>query len=502
MIGRKSFLVYFNQVFGAVTGIIGMFFIARFMANPDFNYGIVNFALGFAGMFGFIGNLFGKAHVKRMSEGLDEGQCMGTFVSLQTLTVAIMLGISFGSIMIWKYGLGRGFETPAHETVLYIILSFVAIKALGNIGVKTFQAKGEIAKREIARFMDYNVPTIFIIIVSLTGGQAIELAYTYLTGALLMSLVAIYFMKNIEIKKPDFLLAKSYFVFALPFFISSITSKLGKQLDTVMVQAFWSSSNVGYYAVSLRFAAMVTGISTAVVTVLFPKISNHHSQNDWHSIKELTISSTRYLSMIVVPLVFLLIILPEEIIIILLSARFLPATRVMQVMALSSFFIVLSGPLISVLGGIDRPLMTAKITISSNLLNFALNIILIPASLFGVSLLGLKELGAAIATLSASIFLFVFISIYAKRESGAVVYKGIPVHIFSGISAGLIVLILKYNVMEIVRFYHLGFYGLLFMGLYSLFLFIVGELTKDDIDYFLENLHILSIYKYIKEELK
>jgi len=210
MIGRKSFLVYFNQIFGAVTGVIGMFFIARFMTDPAYNYGIVTFALGFAGLFSFVGTVFNGAHVKRVSEGQDEGTCMGTYISLKTISVTIMLISAFGGILFWKHILGRGFQSPTHESVLYIILILITIKSMTGIGTNTFVGRREIVKLEIVKFMDHNIPFVFIILVSITGGQAVQLAYAYFTGGLLMALAALHFLKPIPVKRPTWAMAKSY----------------------------------------------------------------------------------------------------------------------------------------------------------------------------------------------------------------------------------------------------------------------------------------------------
>ncbi len=502
MIGRKSFLVYFNQIFGAVTGVIGMFFIARFMAQPDYNYGMVNFALAFAGMFAFIGNLFSNAHVKRISERQDEGTCMGTYISLTTVCVAIMLGLSLGGILFWKHVLGRGFESKAHETVLYIILSFAALRQIGAIGKITFQARTEIAKREIIRFMDYNVPTIFIIYVALSGGQAVELAYTYLVGALLMALTAIYFLKPITIKKPNWDMAKSYWSFGLPSFFTALAGKLGHKMDIIMIQIFWSSVNVGYYAVSLRFSALLIGLSSAVVVIVFPTISGHHAKSDWNSIRDLVTATSRYLSMIVTPIIFFLIVFPEQTITILLSNAFLPSAPVIRIMAINAFFIVISTPFITLFNGINKPRLGAKFIISCNLLNFGLNILFIPQCLFGIPLFGLKEIGAALATLISSTILLILVLIYSKREAGTTIYNKIPIHLNAGLITGILLLLVERQFLPLVRIYHLAFYGIVFIGLYTLILWVIGEFTKEDWNYIWDSLHPKEMLSYIKDEIK
>lgn len=495
-------MVYFNHIFGAVTGLIGMFFIARFMAQPDYNYGIVSFAIGFTGLFSFIGSLFGSAHVKRLSEGKDEGECVGTYISLKTASVAVMLACAFGAIMFWKHIMGRGFESQIHQDVVYIMLMVTAMKMVGNIGMTTFQGKSEFAKSEIIRFMDYNIPFIFVIYISLTGGQAIELAYTYMTGAVLMALATLFFFKSVKVTMPTMAMAKSYWNFGLPSLFTRIAGLLGKKVDIVMVQLFSSSVNVGYYGVALKFYSVLTGLSGAVGTIIFPTMSGHHANSRWDSIKTLVTGSTRYLSMIVTPIVIFLIIFPEQIIIIMLSRAFVPAVTVVRLMAITAFLSVVKNPLITVFKGINMPKLGAKLSISCNLLNFGLNILFIPPSIFGFQLMGLKEVGAALATLISTAVLFVLTVYYSNKVANATLYEKIPLHIISGLVTGALLTIVETEIFPLLRFYHLIIYGLAFVGLYTLILYVMGEFTKEDWGYIMDSLHPKEMFTYVRDEAK
>jgi len=60
--------------------------------------------MGFVGLFNFIADLgFSSAHVKRISEGKDLGECIGTFATIKILLTVIMVALVIGGIAIWKY---------------------------------------------------------------------------------------------------------------------------------------------------------------------------------------------------------------------------------------------------------------------------------------------------------------------------------------------------------------------------------------------------------------
>jgi len=502
MLGRKSFLVTINRFIEYFTGWLGLFFIARFMANPDFNYGIVQFALGLVTMFGFIGGFFDGAHVKRTSGGeIEEERCLGTFISLKSLAVFVTVLTIFGGLMFWQYVLGFGFETPTHQTAVYIILGFFILRSVGQIATQTFRARKEIAKKEFLNLMDRSVPTIFIIYVALTGGQAIELALTYVAGGALMALFAIFYLKDFKVRRPTWESIKSYWNFALPGFFSKIVSRFGNRVDIVMVQLFWGSSNVGYYASGKRLALIVNGLVAGVGMLIFPTISEYHANGDWEGLRKAVEGAAKYTSLVISPVIIFLILFPREIITIMISRAFLPAAPIVRILAINSFFMLYFRPFMNVITGTNRPELSAKISIAGNMANVALNIILIPDSLFGVPLFGLKEVGAALATLTAGVSISLSKMVVSKRLADVSFTWGTLYHIGAAVASGLILFVWEMQVMPITRFYHLFIYGAAMIGIYTAILYLVGEFTKKEWDYIMEAVHPGKMWKYVKDEL-
>jgi len=502
MLGRKTFLVTVNRFVEYLTGWLGLFFIARFMANPDFNYGVVQFAIGLISMFGFIGGFFDSAHVKRYSGGeIEKDRCMGTFITLKSLAVFVMAVSLIGGLLFWQYVLGMGFQTPTHLTAVYIILGFFLLKSIGQIASQTFRARREMAKRELLALMDRSMPTIFIIYVAYTGGQAIELALTYVAGGAMMALLAIFYLKNINVRRPTMESIKSYWNFALPGFFSKIVGKLGNRLDIVMVQLFWSSSNVGFYAAGRQLAMIVNGLVAGVSTLIFPTISEYHANGDWEALRKAVEGAARYTSLVILPVIVFLILFPKEIISIMISDAFLDAAPVVRILAINSFFLLYFKPFRYVIGGTNRPELSAKISIAGNIANVALNVILIPDSLFGFPLFGLKEVGAAIATLTAMISISLAKMAVSKRIADVSFTWGTLYHIGAAILSGLILYAWQWQVMPITRFYHLFIYGGAMIGIYTAILYLVGEFTKEEWNYIMESINPKKMAKYIKDEL-
>ena len=103
--------------------------------------------MAFIGMFNVIADLgFSSAHVKRISDGKDLGECIGTYATIKILLTVIMAALVIGGIAIWKYVLHNEFFDATKESVIYIFLLYYIFSNLAFIALQTFVGRKEIAK--------------------------------------------------------------------------------------------------------------------------------------------------------------------------------------------------------------------------------------------------------------------------------------------------------------------------------------------------------------------
>ena len=184
-----------------------------------------------------------------------------------------------------------------------------------------------------------------------------------------------------------------------------------------------------------------------------------------------------------------------------ISRAFLPAAPIVRILAINSFFVLYFKPFRYVISGTDRPELSAKISVAGNIANIALNVILIPDSLFGVPLFGLKEVGAGIATLTSMVGISFSKFFVSKRLADVSFTWGTLYHIGAAVASGLILYAWQWQVMPITRFYHLFIYGFAMIGIYTAILYLVGEFTKKEWDYIMESINPKEMAKYVKDEL-
>ncbi len=501
MIARKSALIVFIHIANALLGYIALFFITRFMEPGD--YGIVAFALGFVTLFTIFGSLgFNQAHIKRISEGKNLGTCTGTFIAIKIALVCLMIFIILTSIFIWRFMLGRGFESSTHEMAIYILIGYWAIKLFADAFVFTFNAKKEIAKAQIPSFLMTLTRVAVTIYVAIGGFGSLALAFSYIVGEIVHFLAVLYLFRGYSVKKPSKDCFKDYSKFAFPLVIVVASTLIMTNIDKVLIQLFWSASDVGYYFASYNLSKFVDMFTLAIGILLFPTYSALHTKNNIEGIRNLTFKSERYLSMIVFPMAIGLMVLAEPATFILLSG-WMPAVPILQILPLYALFDALSRPYGSQVVGMNRPDIARNRVIIMVIANILLNLILIPKDIqiLGLNLFGLGARGAAIATVLSYIIGLFYNRAAALKLTGV---KGNPRVLLHLLAAAIMATLLYFiNILFIIdRWFHLLGAALFGLCVYLGILYILNEFKKEDIIFLLDTLNIKKMLQYIRDELK
>lgn len=503
MLARKSFLIMVMAAIGGILGYVALYFIANFM--PKESLGIVAFALSFTTMFGIVKKLgFETAHIKRVSEGKDLGECIGTFIFLKITLAVIYLAVILGVLYIWTDVMGRGFESDDHLIAIYIMVFYGVIASFTEIMKQTFTARKEIAILQISMFIGTVMRVGATIVVAISGRGTIELAFTYIIAETAVLVIAGSFFAKFPIKKPTKSMFKNYSKFALPMVISSSIVLIITNIDKVFIQLFWGAEEVADYFAVYRLVTFLVIIEASVGLLLFPTISELHAKKDKKQIKELVVKSERYLSMTSFPIVVFMIALPLPILNILLDPKYETAAPILQILPIWALVSIISRPYGPLIMGIDRPWFVTISSIIRVSLNVVLNLIFIPIDIkiLGFTGLGLGATGAAIATLCTALFAFIYLRAVAWRLIGL---KWNPVHIIKHIIAASGMMLILYYItsfFDIVRWYQLAIMFFMALGIYFGILYLIREFKKEDYNFFMDTLNPRKMLSYIVGEVK
>ena len=532
MIARKSLLIITSQFFTRFLGWIGLVVIAKLWGGfaPEV-LGTIGFAMAFLGMFNIIADLgFSRAHVKRISEGEDLGTCIGTYAAIKLILTGLMVTVVFAAIFIWKNFFNGGFTDATTESVILVFIIYYIFLNLAQIATVTFEGRREIAKRQVTGIFENIVKVILEILVVIAGVSIVgvasispafnwpsflqplqhfiaihaigSFAMTYVFAVMTTFLVGLWLLRKYPIKKPSFNLFKSYFSFALPIMLISVIGVISVNIDKIMIGYFWTSVEVGYYFTVQQILQILLIFSGALSIVLFPTISEYHSYNKFKKINQTTHLAERYISMMILPIVVVIIIFVNPVINIMLNSAFLPAASTLVGLTIYAFVNSLMVPYLSLISGINRPGVAAKMGVTMFAANILLNYLFIPAdgllSNFGIN----GSTGAAVATmLSGSVGFFGF-RLVAKNLTGIKLLQSyISSHIIAGLVMGFVLYCLNFLILEIHWYYLLGFAGL-GLAVYLGVLFVLKEFTKKDLHFFLDMLRPKEMLRYVKSELK
>ncbi|MFW3145876.1 MAG: oligosaccharide flippase family protein [Thermoplasmatota archaeon] len=499
-ITRKTLLVMVNFVIMGLIGIISWKFVATSM--PQESVGIVHFALGFIGVFSFITNLgFGSSHVKRISEGQDLGRCIGTFMAIQLgLSVVFTLTV-FLSLFFWKEIIGKGFETPAHERIIYLMLLYFISNNLATVATQTFAAKVEIAKNQFTVLMGALVQLGATIIIVLSTNSAYWFAMSFVIGAFFNFAISFSLLSKYPIKMPTLGLFKSYFFFAFPIFIVSALGTIPPNIDKIMIQLFWDAHEVAIYTGGQKFSFYIINIAAGLGMILFPIFSSLNANRKDDEIKDLVLRSERLMAILIAPISALLFSLAIPVVTLLGDTDYRASYLVLQPLAIWGFLRAMISPYRNLIMGIGKPKVLAIISIVSVVSIVLFNFIFIPMdiSMLGIDMLGMGAMGAAIATLLSaalsSILFRIFAYRYAKVFFNPQIFKPL---LISGVMAGAILgLQLLIPADGWVSFI---IYGLVGSAFYFAAMMVLKGFTKEDRELLFNTINPLLMLKYIKEE--
>ena len=532
MIARKSLLIVIAQFLTRSLGWIGLVVLAKLWGGfaPE-ALGVIGFAMSFVGVFNIVADLgFGQAHVKRISEGKDLGTCIGTFFTIKMILTSAMVAIVLLAMFLLENVLHQGFRDATKQSVVFVFLIYYLLLSIQQIASYTFNGKGEIAKMQITSIFENIVKVPLMILVALAGvglvglAPVIEwpaflhpaqqfvashpigsLAMAYVFGITATVLVGFWLMRKYPWKKPSRELGKSYLSFALPMFLYSIIATITANIDKLMIGYFWTATEVGYYFSLQQILQIILVISVGFNTVLFPAYSEYFANKDFEKINRTTRTAERYISMITIPAVIVVIVFVNPVISIMLNSAFLPASSTLIVLTLYALLASLMAPFYSLIIGVNRPGIYAKIGLGMSFINIALNFLLIPQWGLLSSFMIYGPLGAAIAMVLSNAVGFVWIRFSAKKLTGIhLLQSHTPRHVLAGLVMSLLLYLFAFHTgfFPVIRWYHLLLFSGVGLMVYLGILFIIREFTKKDLHFFLDLLNPREMFRYMRAELK
>lgn len=372
-------------------------YIARYL-GPN-QYGLLNYAISFAGLFASFANLgMDQIVVRELVKFPDKRDViLGTVFRLKIIGsfVAIVL------VTITAYLINE----PSYNLLLIVIISFTTI--FQSIGVVElfFQSRVEAKKNVYAQSSSFFIISIIKFLLIIFKQPLLFFAIVHLFEFVLLAVgyYIVYRASNYSFSnwKYNKVTAMNLFMDSWPLVLSGVVIIIYMKIDQVMIKNLMTVTDVGYYAVAVKLCEAWYFVSITVSASLLPAIVNAKAINESLYLSRLQ-KLYDILAAIAIAIAIPVTIFSDFIINILFGSQFQPAASVLSIYiwaALATFLGVASSQYL-----ISENLTKLAFfrTLLGMIVNIVLNLILIP--IYGIN-------GAAVATLvsfSVSVFAIYF----------------------------------------------------------------------------------------------
>lgn len=493
MLGRKAIVQFVSDNVVNLLGFISTFIIARFMGPTAL--GVIAYNLSLVSVLSIFSDLgFGQAHVKRISEGGDIEKKTGTYLFIR---IILTIFFTLSTILFLFLSKGKDINIP----IFILIFLSVIINQFSQFATATFQGLQKTILNNLPILFGRLAKTVLTLIVVLFSLGTLGLAITYALESLVVLIISIILfrkvVKKIVINK-DYL--KSYTGFALPLAGITISSYLIGNADKLLIKNFWDVKEVGLYFGVQSLMSFPQSVSNALMTIFFPRASELLKKNDINLLNLHLKDAIKYLSIIIFPICSLLILYSKEIPLIIFGSYYPQASGIMIVGSLTALTITLIRPYSNILYALEKGKTMFVSSVVCLIVLIISDLLLIPESLFGISLPALKGVGAAIGIFNMWFVNGIFVAFLVKKHLNIVHLKSVSTVGIASISALGIILLIK-------NYFPLGILGMIlgtisFLVLYIILLLIFKIIKIKDLKYFMELININKMTSYLKEEIK
>ncbi|MDC2844908.1 lipopolysaccharide biosynthesis protein [Limosilactobacillus mucosae] len=131
--------------------------------------------------------------------------------------------------------------------------------------------------------------------------------------------------------------AKSLLSYGWKVMMASFLGRLFSQLRTLLIGKYYSSASLAYYNRGMQFPDLISNnVDTTISTVLFPYMSQ--KSNSLDELKSITRRAMKTSTYLIMPLMFGLAVVSKPLILLLLTAKWLPSVPYMQCLCIANAF--------------------------------------------------------------------------------------------------------------------------------------------------------------------
>ncbi len=324
-----------------------------------------------------------------------------------------IMGMAAGLFFFMYLLVSKDFINSIYDEDVYTLLlkafAVLGFHALLLLNIDALRALGKLRISELYRSILKHLSLFFFVFVLYLTHNDEYLSDALLLNSVVLSIASTFVVvkgfKKLQsdqyfTKKESSL--KEIFIQSYPMSISMIAFLFLQSTDIILLGAYEAFDKVAYYSRAVQLTLLVSMVLHAVNTVYAPKIAELYSLNDEANVKINIKKSTRLIFIAsILPIIFLFIF--SDSILTLFGKDYAEASFALKVLMIGQIFNVLTGSVGMYMNMTNKQNTLQYILISALVINFLLNILLIPH--YGL-------VGAALATTISTAGWNIYGSIY------------------------------------------------------------------------------------------
>jgi O-antigen/teichoic acid export membrane protein len=497
MLKQKIVLSYGSMMVTNVFSIIAGIIVAR-LVGPTV-MGTLAFGLSFVMMWDFINDPgVSTAHIKFVSEGRDQGSCLGTYSAIKFGLAILFASLVLSIYLVRKLMFHVRYDSKVTDLVILISLATVVVSRIIEIPRATWFARTERTKIDLPVMIESISSRSLRILVAALGFGAVALALANLSTALLIVLpINLYFFLKEPFSRFNKHLAMDYLRCGAPLILYGAAGTLYAYFDRVLLQNLTDVKQVGLYSIGFSFSQPFQYIGQVIGGLFFPLFSGMIAKSEFASIRQMIIKYNRFLVIFILPIVLLFVVYAPTLVPFLLGKAYLESINVVRLVILGIFINVYQLPLGSLLMGSGRFRLAAIIG--------WINTICFAGLIYFLAAPHVMNLGATGAALASFLSYVLLTSLYyvvnRKLIRGLRYIRDLPLWIYQFAFAG--VSYLAYSFLYRQK-------NLAFIYVFPVLVLVVNLavmagtrlIKKSDWQNLKDFLNLSELFGYIKAELK
>jgi O-antigen/teichoic acid export membrane protein len=383
------------------------------------------------------------------------------------------------------------FHNPLLSNYIKIFSLSIFISIILSILLSVLRAYEEIKWYSILYNISTNLLKVSLIILFIFLGvtKVISISLSYVLAVALTLIFAFFVCKkkcsqvfiSSNLKKQEKKdILKQLFSYSLPLLFFGFVSSILSWIDTFFIGYYKGVSQVGLYNAALPLVLLLNFAPEIFMQLFFPLINREYSKKNIILIRELSKQVGKWVFILNLPLVILLLVFPGAFINIIFGNEFLPAIDALRILSIG-FFIgsisIISYNLIAMTG--KSKLLLYNMAFAS-LLNFILNLFLVPINKIWIFDNSTGIVGAALSTTISLIIYSLLLILESKYLISIVPFKRslLKISMISLIPLTLLLMIRHY--FENPSIYFLMLLGVLFFLIYFILILVSNSFDKKD----------------------